>query len=603
MICPECSKENKNTAKFCTGCGTSLKTDPKTQPLPKGTRKKMVMWIIALGIVATIGCLLVWEIAYKKKGVRDQTIKKVDWEHFTYHGFEDERFKQYPKKICQEHYRDPNCLYSIKNEEAWSDGGTALYPPIYADFDHDGSLEAFIKLEYFGGNTCTLACQVYKMIKNKPTFIWGDILGEGYTGGNAKVNLEDPSITVSFPEHTYTDARCCPSFEKEIILAWENDKFMTKSCKVYLTDYGKEKIPEATIAKINTLNQRIQEVIDNNDLSDSQKKEQVRIIQDKFEQEILTEDVTDQKVKEEIVELFAVAIGKKWGFFKRLVGVAIGERWGYIDKNGKYVINPQFDFARSFSEGLAMVMIDGKCGYIDKSGKYVINPQFDFARSFSEGLAMVRLDEKCGYIDKNGKYVINPQFDFAGSFSEGLARVEIGEKWGYIDKSGKYVINPQFDLAWCFSEGLAGVEIGEKWGYIDRSGKYVINSQFDLAWSFSEGLAVVRIGEKCGYIDRSGKYVINPQFDNAGNFSERLAMVRIGEKWGYIDRSGKYVINPQFDDAWRFSEGLAMVTIDGKCGYIDRSGKYVINPQFDDAWRFFKGPTGEVKTSEFLNLK
>jgi hypothetical protein len=45
---------------------------------------------------------------------------------------------------------------------------------------------------------------------------------------------------------------------------------------------------------------------------------------------------------------------------------------------------------------------DGKYGYIDKTGKIVIKPQFDFAESFSEGLAWVSISGKDGYINKTG---------------------------------------------------------------------------------------------------------------------------------------------------------------------------------------------------------
>jgi hypothetical protein len=109
-----------------------------------------------------------------------------------------------------------------------------------------------------------------------------------------------------------------------------------------------------------------------------------------------------------------------------------------------------------------------------KTGQIVINPQFDAADAFSEGLAAVRIGDdktgKWGFIDETGKYVVNPQFDFAYSFAEGLARVRTGDsvsgKWGYIDKTGKYVVNPQFDAADVFVGGLAAVRIGD-----DKTGK------------------------------------------------------------------------------------------------------------------------------------
>jgi len=48
--------------------------------------------------------------------------------------------------------------------------------------------------------------------------------------------------------------------------------------------------------------------------------------------------------------------------------------YGFIDKNGKVVIEPQFDNVEDFSEGLEQVKKDGKEGYIDKIGKVVIEP-------------------------------------------------------------------------------------------------------------------------------------------------------------------------------------------------------------------------------------
>jgi hypothetical protein len=49
----------------------------------------------------------------------------------------------------------------------------------------------------------------------------------------------------------------------------------------------------------------------------------------------------------------------------------VGQRWGFIDKEGKLVINPQFDFAGAFRDGLANVMIGQRQAYVDRGGKTV----------------------------------------------------------------------------------------------------------------------------------------------------------------------------------------------------------------------------------------
>ncbi|MDW8114786.1 MAG: WG repeat-containing protein, partial [candidate division WOR-3 bacterium] len=80
-----------------------------------------------------------------------------------------------------------------------------------------------------------------------------------------------------------------------------------------------------------------------------------------------------------------------------------------------------------------------KWGYKDKKGEIVIEPQFDEALNFSEGLARVKIGGKWGYIDENGTLVIEPKFDDGFPFYEGKARVKVGERWYYINKEGKII--------------------------------------------------------------------------------------------------------------------------------------------------------------------
>jgi hypothetical protein len=317
--------------------------------------------------------------------------------------------------------------------------------------------------------------------------------------------------------------------------------------------------------------------------------------------------------------------GLAWVCFGRCSRPAeTGDSNGYIDTTGQIVINPRFEEADSFSEGLARVRIGGKSGFIDKTGKIVINPQYVYADRFSEGLAVAATSDKTFYIDKTGRIAIDPKpisymhlipANQAQEFSEGLAavgfRVDVGKqdvRWGYFNRAGRLVIAPQF-YDWGgarlnFSEGLAVITVSGKSGYMDKTGKIVINPQFRFANKFSEGLACVAVGEypniKFGFIDKTGRFVINPQFaiagsvphlGNSGGFSNGLVAVGVGNnpdlsttdvKYGYIDKTGNFVITPQFDFASEFKAGLAKVEMgrhsDSKLGYIDLKGNYVWKP-------------------------
>jgi hypothetical protein len=283
------------------------------------------------------------------------------------------------------------------------------------------------------------------------------------------------------------------------------------------------------------------------------------------------------KLVEPEASIFAL-VSNFFIFEKELKAKKIGNKWGYVDPNGKFTINPKFDGAEAFSEGLAKVKIGNKWGYINRSGKLIINTKFDETERFDEGLAKVKVGDKWGLIDRTGQTILNPEFDEIGFFEEGMARVKIDDKWGYIDRTAKPIIHPQFDDAWRFYEGLAAVKINDKWGYIDKTGKIIITPQFDISLGFTEGLAEAKLGDKWGYIDKTGKIIINPQFDYSGGFYEGLAAVKIDDKWGYIDKTGKIIINPQFDDAKLFIGGVASVKIGNRSGSVDKTGKVTWQP-------------------------
>lgn len=334
----------------------------------------------------------------------------------------------------------------------------------------------------------------------------------------------------------------------------------------------------------------------------------------------------------------------------KLIPFKSGNDYQYVDLEGKIIINPQFQDATVFREGLALVKTGGEnggYGFINEEGKFVINPTYAAATVFSDGLAWVVAKNgaptainkkgeikfslstaervylfseglaafsvtdstgvKFGYVDDSGVVKISPQFEAAGTFSNGRAWVMNKEgKYGFIDNTGKLIISYQFDDVGSFSQGYASVSLKDKSGTIDEDGKYVVNPQFNQVL-IDDGRLLVEIDNKWGWCDFDGKIIINPQFESAFLFgSSDLAAVQSGGKWGYIDRDGKFSINAQFENAFPFSNGVAVVSTGEQYGLINDKGTYVANPQFKDVPRDFvyfisSGGTyyGSVETDYF----
>ena len=310
-----------------------------------------------------------------------------------------------------------------------------------------------------------------------------------------------------------------------------------------------------------------------------------------------------------------------------LIPVSSGDKLEYIDREGKIQINPQFENASVYHDGLALVKTSGensKYGYISEEGKFVISAKYleatvfsdeiawvvqkngcptaintkgkvlfkaEFAekvRSFKNGFAPFQQfdskgDLKWGFISKSGKVVINPQFENVGHFNNKKCPVQNNKgKWGFINEKGLIDISYQFDYAGSFdSKGHAIIKLTNKYGVIDEDGKFIINPQFSMMKTDGD-IFLIEQDNKYGWCDEDGKILINPQFENAFPFSgSKLAAVESASKWGYINKEGKFEINPQFGVALPFDDDLAMVESADKIGFINLEGKFEINPQFE----------------------
>lgn len=288
-----------------------------------------------------------------------------------------------------------------------------------------------------------------------------------------------------------------------------------------------------------------------------------------------------------------------------------GGKWGFINKNGKFVIKPQYDDSYyPFSEGLAAVQFGAKWGYIDRSNRMVVPANFSAAENFENGIAAVREGtSEVGkgrwiYIDKTGRYLFESEENLSYSgFDEGLMDVKKGDKWGYLDTKGAWAIPPKFVDTNNFSEGLAGVvhEDGSS-GFINTQGEWVIRLKNARPhhMGYSEGLAPVFDEQqgKYGYIDKTGNFVIAPLFCEVREFSEGRAAVCVKEndetgwplrRWGVIDRNGKFIVPAEYETVWSFGEGMAKAVKKEGNGFLDRSGKLAIPCIFTTVDPFHNG--------------
>ena len=188
----------------------------------------------------------------------------------------------------------------------------------------------------------------------------------------------------------------------------------------------------------------------------------------------------------------------KWGFFNFSDGeiivppiydqadcfsgnrarVILEDKHGFLDQYGKVAIDLIWDDSYgSFYEGLCAVKKHLLWGYINKEGRVVIEPRYEFAEQFKlikNGVFLARVKEngKYGYIDNDDNYIFEPCFDDAKSFwGGGFAPVMKNGLWGFVDIHGDLAVEFQFEQVGnvYFNDRFYTVQKNNHWGIMDEN--------------------------------------------------------------------------------------------------------------------------------------
>jgi WG containing repeat len=227
--------------------------------------------------------------------------------------------------------------------------------------------------------------------------------------------------------------------------------------------------------------------------------------------------------------------------------------WGYIDRNGLYRIKPQFNAARDFSDGCAVVSKNSENfrrydSFITTDGKIHTVPRAVSICAFSNGFAKAQLigSSEMWKVDKNEKLSKDVAADGLPSSRDTQAKRA----------------NPSLQK-FCDIQQLPSRHLS------DNHDKFVFPKVYKSVGNFSEGVCsarIISVGDLqlSTYIDDHGEKVIAPCWNfGVGDFSEGLAACRImttdGLKTGFKDKSGEWKILPNYYAVGNFHNGLARV--------------------------------------------
>ena len=237
--------------------------------------------------------------------------------------------------------------------------------------------------------------------------------------------------------------------------------------------------------------------------------------------------------------------------------------FGFKNKDGEFVIEPQFAYAHQFTNGLASVNLnrtwyktnDGKryyenhCGYIDKKGKAVIGFKYDEAYPFNKfGVAVVSTTDLCYIlIDKQGNEFfkvesgrISHYYDYNDRYLEFSYDDENNIVGIYDTKEKRILVEPSLHSSMEWSEDYINVRDSNRIKEPPYP-EYLINSKGEILypWLYENGFGIrgtadknkivavykcntFELNDKYGLYSSKEKFILPMEYDEINNLGDDI---------------------------------------------------------------------------------
>lgn len=271
---------------------------------------------------------------------------------------------------------------------------------------------------------------------------------------------------------------------------------------------------------------------------------------------------------------------------QELYRIQVGGKCGFINKQGKLVIEPQFDMAYwFFGDGVCYARIGGRKGLINTEGEFVaeLDESIEWVEFFYNGVAEFRANKMYGIVNKSGKILYPAIYKYIqrDGFNGFIVEDTLGNQ-GYVNNQGEFILPCRYEDIGCFDEGLMAVARNDKYGYVDTTGMWVIDAIYKDAQRFGDGVARVQIDGKWQFVDCEGKEVSGLEYDEIlTDFACNRAFVKKGNTILMVNRGGEEIANIEADSVYRFCDSYATFKKDGRFGKIDTLGRIVVQPKYE----------------------
>lgn len=277
-------------------------------------------------------------------------------------------------------------------------------------------------------------------------------------------------------------------------------------------------------------------------------------------------------------------------------------KWGFINLYGKVEIPFQFEYARCFYNGLAVVKLNSKFGFINKKGEIAVNIEFDYIEEITEGFHRVKKNELHWFIDEHGELLNREGFYYARYFLGGFAEVQKDENHiGILNKKGKLIFEfkreSMHDTVYGGQNGkYVTFSINDKLGLINSDGKILFEPSYNISIQHFRNDIFI-LGKKRNYklVNHLSEQVFPGDYNYIEKLKNNTLRLRIRDHskfkdtFGLIDENLEYIVPIIYQNLDLFDNNTYKVRKDNRVGLLNEKGEIIFHCQFDDIGYYIDG--------------
>jgi len=263
-------------------------------------------------------------------------------------------------------------------------------------------------------------------------------------------------------------------------------------------------------------------------------------------------------------------------YFNKFIGVFRDGKWGVVNRAGKEIVPPKFDWMGIFNDSIAPVRQAGRYGATDAGGNIIVDAKYDNAETISPDLIRVTLDKKVGMMSRSHNVMLPVKYFFAAPIKNSRFLVAQNNGFGVVDEKDSVLIPLKNNEIKSFGSGYIVNEKYQATALFDENGKQLTDFFSDAAY-FRDNSIYWSMGRDRGslvYNQKSREYVHY-------SYMNGLLCCR-DDLWGMLDTTGAEVIAPQYDRLWYLAPGALAAKQNNKWGVISTKGKVIYQFEFDD---------------------